>query len=131
MTARTANEQRIASLEAEVVTLREAMKPAQREMSNAYRLGLVDSLAPKSEASSFTQACGLLTSALSSSTDYSGKVVVDRQFLGEVRDILEAAFQAANVGTYVSKYSAHLARLDSLRKADAATDAVHPEGGKT
>lgn len=33
-----------------------AMESCEREMSNAYRKGLVDSLAPKAESSSFTQA---------------------------------------------------------------------------
>ncbi len=41
-----------------------ALKVCEREMSEAYRLGLVDSLAPKSEASSFTQAVSVARTVL-------------------------------------------------------------------
>ena len=43
-------------LVARVGELGGALEVCEREMSEAYRLGLVDSLAPKFEASSFTQA---------------------------------------------------------------------------
>ena len=100
--ARTAHGQRIAALEADVVTMRVALETRHCTCSTGDEF----------EPEFICARCA----ALSTSTDYSGKVVVNRAFLGEVHDILEAAFQATNVGTYVSDYSAHLARLDSLRQ---------------
>jgi hypothetical protein len=56
-----AERDRLKAANAELVT---ALKVCEREMSEAYRLGLVDSLAPKSEASSFTQAVSVARATL-------------------------------------------------------------------
>ena len=120
--ARTPNEQRIAALEAEVVTLREAMEAAVKDGSgrsggSVYMIHREQWLA--------------LSAALSASTDYANKVVVDREDLTKIRGTLVNCAVALKDHSFIYIIDDSLARLDSLRKADAATDAVHSaEGGK-
>ena len=108
MTARTANEQLIAFLECQVVTMRVAL-----ENSNSY----FDSKMPWVSNEGFQRLRHEITKALASA-DYANKVVVDREEWNQLWII-------ANDCQF------HLNKLDSLRKADEATAAVHIEGGKT
>ena len=107
--ARTPNEQRIAALEAEVVTLREAMEAAVKDGSgrsggSVYMIHREQWLA--------------LSAALSASTDYSDKVVVDGQQMIELRAELVVAAEATTPSATNNWLCRALARLDSLRKGD-------------
>ena len=121
MTARTPNEQRIEALEAEVVTMREALEDLTKAVtcqpegtmwglgSQPTRMKWYERLMPIRAAAN---------AALSSSADYANKCVVNREEWNQLWII-------ANDCQF------HLNKLDSLRKADEATAAVHIEGGKT
>ena len=117
--ARTPNEQRIAALEVEVVTMREALEAAVKDGSG------------RSGGSVFMihrEQWLALSAALSSSTDYSGKVVVGRDE-GEATATICAVVQPDHGSDCDCQVCVAFARLDSLRKADAATNAVHPAEG--
>ncbi len=62
--AETCNIQHLTQKDAMIDKLVAACRVAEHEMTEVYRLGLVDSLAPKSERSSFTEAVSSLRAAL-------------------------------------------------------------------
>ena len=156
MTARTANEQRIAALEAEVADLL-AVIPRLLRVIEALMPGLKHIAIE--DYQELNEAPIAARDALSDSTDYANKVVVKkaeweamkkavRRFRGLLPDEparltensptkSDGPFQIAPMKVShmlevvnIAWSMDNPARLDSLRKADAATDAVHPEGGK-
>ncbi len=113
--ARTANEQRIASLEAEVVTMREVLTNARPFVKLA-----VEDLA--AVVPYRIRILGELDAALSPS-DYSTKVVVERKVIHEITVKLEK-IRVKCFNDTISAADQHvhalatncLARLDSLRQ---------------
>ncbi len=148
--ARTANEQRIAFLECQLVTMRGAL-----ENLMAWGLEFDDKRLQYISVQVGRGDIEDAEAALSDSTDYANKVVVGRKEpwafavtcpSGAEADylIFECLDNAANQYEYYRGLSEEgddwepqiihlypLTRLDSLRKADAATAAAHAEGGKT
>ena len=126
--ARTPNEQRIAALEVEVVTMREAMEEAVKDGSgrsggSVYMIHREQWLA--------------LRSALATTTDYANKCVVNTRFIESIRsDLITARASCQSVHDDLDKsersetvsmarltnraslmlLDSILARLDSLRK---------------
>ena len=99
MTARTPNEQRIEALEAEVVTIRLELQEAAYEVNEQRHR----------DGTPFK-----IFSALAASTDYANKVVVNQE---------EWEAKKSLAVELCDKLVELTALLDSLRKADAATDA--------
>ena len=151
--ARTPNEQRIAFLECQLVTMRGALE--RLGSGQVIADGCPTMLPPKGHdivADELRDRMDFARAALSSSSDYAGKVVVGMEVIKTLHmnirsvksccrcavDDLEKSPRCETVGRALGAiHSAFpnldlaIARLDSLRKADAATDAVHAEGGKT
>ena len=84
------DEQRIASLEAEVVTLREALEETRRNVEKAALADWENSVGRLEASTAIAGAQIAARSALSSSTDYAGKVVVDREEWEAVNKVAEA-----------------------------------------
>ena len=112
MTARTANEQKIEALEAELVTVRQALDWTLKwgnfyvAIDNPLHAGQLDK-----------------AHAALSATDYEGKVVVDREVIHEITAKLEE-IRVKCYNDTISAADQHvhalatncLARLDSLRR---------------
>ena len=97
---RTGNEQRIASLEAEIVTLREALETIADRVAGeplTFQKGVVK----------------LARSALSSSSDYANKVVVSKVQLNQMVDVVTELWETLRPG---EPFPVELPRLDSLRQ---------------
>lgn len=91
------DEQQIASLECQVVTMREALEGLDEYLSHEVVFTIIEKAVKK-----------MVRSALSSS-DYAGKVVVDRELLGEACDVLEAS-----AGLLQDTHTRHMKALSSI-----------------
>ena len=134
--ARTANEQRIAALECRVVTMRGVLE--RLGSGQVIADGCPTMLPPKGHdivADELRDRMDFARDALSDSANYANKVVVDMEEWGEL-----LALEVANrifaripdddehedeINEIGREFAVALARLDSLRKADEATAAVH------